>query len=225
MIVLGTQQSPVNIVTAETFHVDFGASYLQFRYHGGLRGHFDTHKQQFIFDPPTGDPTYWSVTFDERQWIIRQVHIHTPAEHLIDSGRARPHECHLLHSLIDDPDNKGDKLVIGVFLAGSGKRKPPDCGELHELDPSVYLPKNRERWYRYEGSLTSWGFTEDVSWVVMADEGRPPADVMRYMTACANQVPPREVYPLNRRFVLRSFTTSRGDLAKRAKGKKATSEA
>jgi carbonic anhydrase len=226
MQVLGTQQSPVKIVTANTFHVDFPSDYLQFRYTGVLTGHFDSKKKIFLFDP-AGEDTPWAVKFAGVQWFIRQVHIHTPAEHLLDSDAPKPYECHLVHSRAGDPDGKGDKLVIGVFLRGrsSGKKKVEDsCASFDHLDPTHYLPDNRGRWYRYEGSLTSWPYTEDVSWVVMADEARVSPDALNPMIGCANQHKRHELFPLDRRFVLRSFA-AQGGLAKRTKGRKAASEA
>ena len=60
-----------------------------------------------------------------------------------------------------------------------------------------------------------WGFTEDVTWVVMAETARVSADVLNPMTACANQEHRRERFPLNRRYVLRSFP----EVARRGRGR------
>jgi carbonic anhydrase len=55
-------------------------------------------------------------------WVIRKVHFHKPAEHVVvrhanDDDFFAPFECHLVHSLTGDVKGRGPKLVVGVFFA------------------------------------------------------------------------------------------------------------
>lgn len=65
------------------------------------------------------------------------------------------------------------------------------------------MPKT-DKWYRYEGSLTSEPYSEIVSWLVFVDPlGIDSAD-FRKLKKNAHQ-PERPVQPINRRFVIRNF--------------------
>jgi carbonic anhydrase len=224
---LGNQQSPVKIITAEAFPIKFGSDYLQFHYSKALPGKFGG--DNFNVDPPGNkeDHTPWTITVGGTQWLIRKIHIHKKAEHLLDSDTPRPFECHMLHSAADDPAATGDKLVIGVFTVPRAKapRKKSIrllneklcaamqvkggttcCEMVHALDPDEFLPikAKRSKWYRYEGSLTSWPFTEDVTWIVMREDAHVVTADFNEIDKGAEQEE-RPVFPLNRRFVLRSF--------------------
>ena len=130
MQTLGNQQSPVKIITAEAFPIKFGSDYLQFHYSKPLPGKFGG--DNFNVDPPGNkeDHTPWTITVGSTQWLIRKIHIHKKAEHLLDSDTPRPFECHMLHSAADDPAATGDKLVIGVFTV-------PRRSAAEEVDPAA----------------------------------------------------------------------------------------
>lgn len=85
---------------------------------------------------------------------------------------------------------------------------PTVCKAEHAtpIDPRHFLPTQAQqnRWYHYEGSLTSDPYTEDVTWFVMPDESFIEADEISEIGKCAEQ-PARAAHPLDRRFVLRSF--------------------
>ena len=69
-----------------------------------------------------------------------------------------------------------------------------------EIDPSVYLPKDRN-YFRYEGSLTTGDLDELVAWVVLRDPITIPAQEPLKLDPESSRL----VLPLHRRFVLRSF--------------------
>jgi carbonic anhydrase len=230
MSIVGTQQSPIRIDTAEAIPAVFGPDYLQFGYSRPLSGVYSDYN--FLFDLPAkkADPA-WSITVRDRIWMLRKIHIHNPAEHLIDRNSPAPYECHLVHSAPDDPGANGDKLVIGVFLRlhrqapsrptirklneklreagskpdGENGEKWGELRDTHKLDPREFLPEEGQRahWFRYQGSLTSSPFSEDVTWFVMRTEIGIPPDDFREFGDRASQMA-REVYPLNRRFVVRN---------------------
>jgi carbonic anhydrase len=229
--VIGTQQSPVRIVKDDTYRVDFGKDFLTFAYAGPLPGVFKG--DNFDFDvtssPGGGEVTKGKeLTAGGTLWVLRKIHLHSPAEHRIDETDAAEYEAHLVHTLPGDTKLRGPKLVVGVFVHADKKApsKPTLKGlnealraeaadELVErltrdhpatLDPTEFLPdeKKRANWFRYEGSLTTEPYSEDVSWYVMQAEVGVRGDEIDRIRPHALQHT-RPVYALDRRFVLRSF--------------------
>ncbi|WP_435008759.1 carbonic anhydrase family protein [Tundrisphaera lichenicola] len=235
MQVLGYQQSPIQILTADSVPVVFGHDYLKFDYDGELDGLFKGDNFEFSKPSPGEDDTRWSITVGGRRWIIRKIHIHAPAEHKIDSVNPQPYEAHLLHSAASDPDAKADKLVIAVFIvphAKAGVKKSltelnrllsqqksqggaSNCQLEHKLDPGEFIPDAADRkvWFAYEGSLTSWPYSEDVSWIVFKEAVRVPLGEFGSIAECAEQEE-RPVFPLNRRHVLRNVPAARSKASK-----------
>jgi carbonic anhydrase len=80
----------------------------------------------------------------------------------------------------------------------------------HPITPSHFFPlmpdgtPDFQNWFHYEGSLTSFPFTEDVSWFVIKTEGHVDPKDSADLEAHADQ-DARELQPLNRRLVVRSF--------------------
>jgi carbonic anhydrase len=224
--IIGSQQSPIRIEKAKTFRVDFGRDYIHIGYTGPLYGVYKG--DNFVFDDPQ-DPTGKTITIGDATWVIRKIHIHNPAEHLLEDNEPAAYECHLVHSWENDPKARQAKLVIGVFfhldekapskptirelsekLRGAKEKadskEPCDITYPHPIDPREFLPdeSHLRNWFRYEGSLTSEPFSEDVSWFVMQTEiGIQPSEIDE-IGRCAKQTA-RAVNPLDRRFVLRSF--------------------
>lgn len=224
--VMGTQQTPIDIVTGQAVPVNFGKFHIAYGYTGKLPGMYEG--ENFVFDPPNGNDAAYTITVGGKAWLIRKIHIHDGAEHTLDGAEARDFECHLLHSAPNDPTAAGDKLVVGVFFrleAGAPRKEAlrslndslkgrarkaggkPDCDKARgELDPREFLPLDdnaRANWFHYMGSLTSPPYSETVSWYVIYGEiPVDPGDIDR-VKECANQHQ-RPIFPLNRRFVLRN---------------------
>lgn len=221
MPIVGTQQSPVRIVRSESFKADFPKGYVRFKYpNRALAGEFSGPQDlNFLFDAP-----HVRITFSGRQWDLRKIHIHHKAEHRFDDDEAADFEAHLVHFLPGDLDGTGPKVVAGILFrkdqnAAVSKKGlarlnmafreraaggvTPDTSGI-EINPSHFLPADPDRWYHYEGSLTSGSFSEDVGWFVMADEiAVNPQDTAELEKHAKQHA--REVFPLNRRFVLRNF--------------------
>lgn len=219
---IGTLQSPIKIETANSHYVPVSDSFLTFKYSKPLLGKVIAEKKIFRFNAPPDEKNApeWSITVGGVTWLIRQIHMHAKAEHLVDSDDPMPFEAHLVHTLPKDPDANGEKLVIGVFiLPGIETREKRSLGRFLEsqarlsvsltdptdIDPRDFLPDSGlNKFFRYNGSLTGDPYSEDVNWYVMCDVGIVLPEKFHALEEFAEQHR-REVQPLNRRFVLRSF--------------------
>jgi carbonic anhydrase len=227
MPVIGTQQSPIQIDTADTLQAVFPANYFNIRYASGdLPGQFKSHN--FEFEPASRQP----VEYRGDTWLLHKIHIHAPSEHLLDSQVPANFECHLIHYAESDPKEKGAKLVVGVlFSEKDNATTPPSIKRLNEkmkdraarglslrpskadetpdpveIDPNDFLPRGeaRSEWFRYEGSLTTGTFSEDVSWFVIRHQIEVESKDIGELVAGAKEHA-RVTQALDRRFVLRSF--------------------
>jgi carbonic anhydrase len=231
----GTQQSPIVITEAETWYTKVDEKFFYSAYSGKpLAGYLDQHN--FIFTE------FESIKVGKDDWTLRRIHFHDGAEHLI-AGRPRSDfEVHLVHTIgtkpEEDPNLLTPKLVIGVlFKIKARATSRPSFHELSKaigkasrsvdgtleairdvaVDPLHFLPDKEDwpYWFRYEGSLTSGSYSEDVSWFVYRNETDLSSADVEKLKGEAEQTA-RETYPINRRFILRSFE----DLKAAKKGKK-----
>jgi carbonic anhydrase len=227
MPIIGLQQSPIRIEKDKTYKVDFGPDFMQVGYSGPLPGKYQG--DNFVFDNPR-DSKGKTIRFGDNTWVIRKIHIHSPAEHVLDDNEPATYECHLVHSGENDPHLNQAKLVIGAFFHVDKKafsrptiralnRKLRDAREggetadaqgdrvhPHPVDPTEFLPDLRKRvqWYFYQGSLTSEPFSEDVSWYVMpAETGILPGEIDEIGRFARQEA--RPVHALDRRIILRNF--------------------
>jgi carbonic anhydrase len=171
----GKRQSPINIVTSEYegIHHDLVFRYKPTTIHVVHDGHSfkGLSKSNSL------------AIFNGHSYQFLQVHFHDPSEHHIN-GTRYPMEMHLVHK-----DSDGKLLVIGVLarigeehkeiaLAGAwveqqvGHRMLQAGEEVagaYQFNPMKVLPKNRERFYAYGGSLTTPPCTEGVQWIVLKE--------------------------------------------------------
>ncbi len=165
------------------------------------------------------------IELSGKKYHLRQFHFHHPSEHWID-GEQRTLELHLVHQNVDD----GSLAVIGVFIEPGGSRSSlPSLmlqiknalGENTEegkepsasTDPRDFLPKTWQQHFRYQGSLTTDPWTENVSWVVVNEPlAMPTEKLMELLSLFKSEA--RFPLPLNRRFILKTF-----DAPKRSKRK------
>lgn len=172
------------------------------------------------------------IKFRGRQYKLIRVHIHKLSEHLIDTDEQSDYEVHFVHQpdngTLDDP-----KVVIGILYSESATidsqsgleefskglpsrtdlkaMKQSDQGASHSIIPSKFFPllpdgktPDMQNWFHYEGSLTSYPFSEDVSWFVMKNEATVKTSLTKDLDEYAEQHP-RGLQPLHRRLVVRSF--------------------
>jgi len=129
-------------------------------------------------------------------------------------------ELHIVHQNVEDQS----RAVVGVFIEATSKSKftPSLIPKIRtfleakesdtEPDPEVstnpldWLPEDTKKYYRYEGSLTTPDYDENVSWVVLRDSLMiSKKELMKLIPYL--QHPARMPQPLNRRFVLANFKT------------------
>lgn len=118
MPVIGTRQSPIQLVTKDALPLAtpedvLCIDYKEKDYHGTFIGVHPNHGN-FELDQPVSPNTYPSVSFKGNAFELRRIHIHFKSEHVIDSTVQRDYEVHLVHSqtglTLSDP-----KLVIGIL--------------------------------------------------------------------------------------------------------------
>ncbi len=219
------QQSPIDIRKDDTIYAEFTPEYFRVEYaNKSLSGCFE---HDFYFDEP---PT---LIFEGVSAKLERVHIHSRSEHLLD-GQDFDFEIHFVHPLQSSIPETGKQryLVLGVFFKESEKGNTPESirklneylkfasGNLvqhadesskgkPEINPYDFLPQDRERFFRYEGSLTTPNKDETpnaevVSWIVFPELVLvKPEDVKELKEKALDTARrPQKIY---RRFVLRSF--------------------
>jgi len=171
----GKRQSPINIVTSahEDRHHDLVIRYQPTAIHVV----HDGHSFKGISESNS------MVVFDGQSYQFLQTHFHDPSEHHID-GISYPMEMHLVHK-----NSEGKLLVIGVLavegleneeLARAGAWVEKQVGHrmlqsgeevagAYQFDLMKVLPKDRDHFYAYGGSLTTPPCTEGVQWVVFKE--------------------------------------------------------
>ncbi|MEV4312403.1 carbonic anhydrase family protein [Actinocrispum sp. NPDC049592] len=145
------------------------------------------------------------VTLSGTRYDLIQFHFHTPSEHRFE-GQSTPLELHLVHR-----SAAGRLLVIGVPLIPGPRsavdkvlaKLAPECGEsvhLPKVDLNELLPPDRRTVARYDGSLTTAPFSEDVQWFLTGPKTVSPGTVARFQSLFTSGNA-REVQPLNGRVV------------------------
>ncbi|MFC6088837.1 carbonic anhydrase family protein [Saccharothrix lopnurensis] len=186
---MGDQQSPINIGRTVTTpdlvdQLEIGWRPDRFSVRDGPDG---------VRLVPLGTHT---AHLSDQAYRLANLHFHRPSEHWV-RGRPMQAEMHAVHLRVDD---RLHACVIAVFLDLEGGPGEDGTGEPPtEVDLPALLPDGG--FHRYEGSLTTGEFTENVSWVVMREPVVVADGGLRaFVRAHADHA--RPVQPLNRRFVL-----------------------
>ena len=227
----GTQQSPIDIVTKEAIAVQRPSTYFSVEYAKGgkVHGKIDGHKFAVNHLPPLlthfGGKKYRLAKIHFHSHCEHQIDGEAPAHFEI-------HLLHVL--LSDKDQDMNDQLVIAAFFDSvTGKTSKQhregfrmmdasfapkqsakkelvagatggDGAEVVASDIADFLPDDLSEWYTYQGSLTSYPFTEDVTWVVIPKkEIIRESDVKELRASHAAQ--PKRLHglqPVNRRYVL-----------------------
>lgn len=153
-----------------------------------------------------------ALTLNGKQFEPKGFHFHAQSEHLVN-GSPYPMELHIVHQ----NDEDGSRAVVGVFIddrGTSGSKSDNSVKALIDrlegqqsatITPSDLLPQSTEQFYRYEGSLTTPPYDENVSWLVL----REPIHVSPETLNRLKQEQGHEARPaqeLNRRFILANFS-------------------
>ncbi len=170
-------QSPINILS---FNADKeGMHNITFNFKDEINAVENLgHTVQLDFEEGS------TITVDDETFDFKQLHFHTPSEHLID-GITYPMEMHMVNTLKNHDDEMDPQfLVIGIFFKMGKESKfisefidavPEEENKLTEVaignirvtDLLSEMPENvLNSYYHYNGSLTTPPYTESVRWYV-----------------------------------------------------------
>lgn len=191
----GKRQSPIDIKDAQPTE----DAAPRFSYHGE-----PTHLERLAHSVHIHFGDTNTLTTGAGEYILRQIHWHTPAEHRID-GESAPMELHLVHTR-----GSGEAAVVGVFyelgaadpaiqrwIEATPPDAPPNSGNLHVAARDFQPPG--AACYHYDGSLTTPPCTEAVDWFVMRERrtiSEAQLAALNALTAGDNN---RPIQPLNGR--------------------------
>jgi carbonic anhydrase len=208
-VVVGAQQSPIDIDLAEAVFVPGLTRMLEVDYANKTAvGTFEG--DNFVIQ----NGAELRLRFRGMTYELLKLHFHARCEHLVGGSPLAECELHLVHR-VWNPDGSGtDKLVLALFFdrrpggrANESFRRWAGGSSAERVSVPLkdFAPADSSRWITYQGSLTGYPFTEDVTWVVnMAHETVNAADVDALLRHHAGHAA-RPVQPLNRRIVLRNF--------------------
>lgn len=205
------QQSPINLQNPVV--ADFGKSGLEIHWKKTAVGQVKKDEHGVHVEFAADDRQF--VVLNRRKFHLVQFHFHHPSEHWVN-GKQQTMELHVVHQNIDD----GTRVVLGIFIEATDEQAAvPDMvaqikafaaeptrmqGEPEPTNPQHFLPKDTEHYYRYEGSLTTPDFDENVSWVVLREPLLlPKKEVIELVKIFKH--PARLPQPLFRRFLLANF--------------------
>lgn len=218
----GTEQSPINIMTATTAPGVRGSvladstAYETLGPYAWLKVFNNGHSVQL-------DGAFGTLDLPDGEYEAKQLHFHFPSEHQID-GVLAAGEMHVVHQRKGSSGTDGlavlavmlhdtdvlDPQVLNFFNSlGFNARLPTEGAEL-ELPVGltlnlgeIFAPQLSGEFYHYEGSLTTPPCSESVHWYVM----QTPAGVGKAMVNNFKSLfpPPannRPIQPLNGRAVV-----------------------
>ncbi len=177
----GLLQSPINILSDQS---ETGEHNVTFNFKDKINKVQNLgHTVQLDFEPGS------TVHVDDKIFEFKQIHFHTPAEHLID-GITYPMEMHVVNTLAGQAEEETTEYLVFSFLFRMGKENefikefidliPGDKNESEDISTGTvnlrnlitynpaYNPKEvMKSYFFYKGSLTTPPYTESVNWYVM----------------------------------------------------------
>jgi carbonic anhydrase len=171
----GDAQSPVDIIS--TGLLTHASHKTELKFTGSINA-VDNLGHTIQVDFAKGSITL----FNGKPYELKQLHFHTPSEHLID-GMTFPMEMHIVSKLNDSVREGATYTVLGILFRIGRENKflneflgsvPHEEGKGSLNQQNVKLadlfsetPKTEKpAYYTYQGSLTTPPYTESVNWVV-----------------------------------------------------------
>jgi len=165
-------QSPINIQEATTHQVDLPDITFNYNPARSVIQHLG-HTVQVAQISENALSTNNHIKVDGQTYDFKQLHFHTPSEHVINNKRFDL-EAHFVHK-----DTQGNIAVVGAVIAEGPQDnvayktlidslpiKPSESVRLPEpLNLDTLLPQDR-RTFRYAGSLTTSPFSTGVKWML-----------------------------------------------------------
>ena len=182
----GLLQSPVNILSGQA---EDGTHDIAVNYHDADPEYLDNKGSTVELDFPEGS----SILFDGRQYVLKQLHFHTPSEHQID-GITYPMEMHVVNVMESESEHEPPRYLVVSYLFRMGEEQPfiasfldkvPTTEGGEDLVPGtvVIAPEGRtlnHEFYHYRGSLTTPPYTETVDWLIVREiEEASPEQIRR----------------------------------------------
>jgi len=159
------------------------------------------------WNPKRGEPALGYLTLADTEYSLMYWTIHTPSEHTSD-GKDFDMEIQFYHK-----SEAGKLLVLGVLcsvmpLTPSSKfweQLQAAMSEPAEVDPrGLFLDPDydTQRWFQYDGSLTTPPCDQEVQWVILGQQCSIPHNFYTYATSfksmLENRRPPQ---PLGGRMI------------------------
>lgn len=193
----GKRQSPIDLVKEAAIKGEFPAFDFE-SYKKVMKNPTIVNNGHSIQISAAPGPIYVSGGGLNNAYIFDQMHFHWSSEHTIDSRRYAL-ELHMVHhdkrydTLAQAAQEKNGIAVIGVLYHISTIPNPfiekilensktlfnvsgKSTTYNDNLMLSELLPRNKQRYFRYEGSLTTPGCGEAVIWTVFEDSIAISAD-------------------------------------------------
>ena len=173
----GLIQSPINILSAQTDVAKAHEITLHFQDKINAVENLG-HTVQLDFAQGS------TVSSDGMEYELKQMHFHTPSEHLID-GMTFPMELHIVNQVppVNQDDTPHYLVIAALFKMGKENKfiseflnKIPEqensktelqIDEVRLSDIVSDFLSMKQSFYYYQGSLTTAPYTESVSWFVL----------------------------------------------------------
>ena len=207
-----SQQSPIDILPEHTYDTALGGRGLRIRYSGTAKAKVKPKDEEHYYVEFSPSPTQ-DVILNTQSFYLLQFHFHAYSEHWIDSYQY-PMEMHL----VNQNSTTGDLAVLGVMIESESKKNKvthsglitgEPSGNLPftiDMKPKSWLPTDVGRYFRYEGSLTTPEYDENVSWSVFANPIVLKAAEIRLLRKYFG-LSVRSPQPMKRRYVLSNRKT------------------
>ena len=214
-------QSPIYLQAADSLPLAKPSLLFECQYKPGkVNGCFAGHPGHANFVVHGPGPV---VRFRGASYELKKIHIHSKSEHIVEQDDPHDYEFHLVHAPLGSPV-ASPLVVIGILFKRAGKVEKSNktiaaIGDLLNsaesqvcvtIDPLDLFSRNSKgkpdttEWFHYEGSLTGYPYSEIVSWIVMKNTASISESLIQQFKQHAKQHP-RELQPLDRRLVVRSF--------------------
>lgn len=207
------QQSPINLV--DPYVTDFGDRGLNIQWQNSAHGTIkkDEHGVQVEF----GGHQRQYITLEQKRFHLVGFHFHHPSEHWVN-GKQQTMELHVVHQNVND----GARAVLAIFIdaapVGKAAALPglvphikafvggdgDQLAHVESTNPWDWLPADVKHYYRYEGSLTTPDYDENVSWVVFKEPLLLPKNEVVELIKIFKH-PARLPQGLYRRYLLANF--------------------
>ena len=173
----GLLQSPINILSEQS---EKGKYNITINFKDKINKVQNLgHTVQLDFEPGS------TIKVGSKTFEFKQIHFHTPSEHLID-GITYPMEMHVVNTLLGQAEEDTTEYLVVSFLFKMGKENkfinefirliPGNKNESDDVSTGTvnlrdlvnYNPKKLlKSYFFYKGSLTTPPYTESVHWLVM----------------------------------------------------------